>query len=260
MQTIQTIAAFLEHLAPLRLAEDWDNVGLLLGAPGREVRRVMTCLTVTPESAAEAVAGSADLVVTHHPLPFRPVKRITTLSPVGRLLLQLAESKIGIYSAHTAFDSAAQGINQRLAEGLGLIDIVPLQPGDDGLGSGRLGLLREPLPLDALAARLKQFLKIQRLQRVGPSELEVRAVAFGCGAADELLDAAIQAGCQCMLLGEARFHTCLQAEEAGVGLLLPGHFASERFAMESLADMLANAFPDLKIWASQKERDPLQWV
>ena len=85
-------------------------------------------------------------------------------------------------------------------------------------------------------------------------------MAVACGAAGELLAAAAAAGCDSMVLGETRFHTCLEAEALGIGLLLPGHFASERFAVEQLAEVLARQFPDVKVWASREERDPLRWT
>ena len=107
-------------MPPLRLAESWDNVGLLLGDPQRPVERIMTCLTVTSATVDEAVANKADLVVAHHPLPFTALKKLTTASPEGRSLWSLAEAGISIYSPHTAFDSAPEGINQQLAAGLGL--------------------------------------------------------------------------------------------------------------------------------------------
>ena len=260
MLTLKTVTAFLEETAPVQLAEDWDNVGLLVGDPGREVGRVMTCLTITPATAAEAVEQKADLVVTHHPLPFQPVKRLTTETTVGHLLLELIAARIGVYSAHTAFDSASEGINQRLAAGLGLRGISPLLPQEEGLGAGRWGWLEEPLTLEQLAPRVKQFLGIERMQMVGGLQQPVRTVAVACGAAGEFLDPARQVGCDCMLLGEARFHTCLEAEAAGIGLLLAGHFASERFALESLAEILARRFPELEVWASRQECDPVRWV
>ncbi len=260
MLTIRAVAAYLEQLAPLQLAEDWDNVGLLVGDPSRKVERVMTCLTITPASATEAVERETELIVTHHPLPFRPVKRLTTDTTVGRMLLGLIGARIAVYSAHTAFDSALEGINQRLASGLGLRGIGPLLPGDEGLGAGRCGWLEEPLELGQMAARVKDFLSIERMQMVGRPEQPVRTMAVACGAAGEFLDAARQMGCDCMLIGEARFHTCLEAEAAGIGLLLPGHFASERFALESLSEVLAGEFPELEVWASLKERDPIRWA
>src|SRR5436190_2060219 len=142
MTAVNDIADFLESFAPSALAESWDNVGLLIGDRVRPVERVMTCLTITPESAAEAVAELANLIVTHHPLPFRPQNRLTTDTPDGRLLLQLIEAGIAVYSPHTAFDSAAAGINQRLATGLGLLDIDVLVPAaQPPLGAGRYGKL-----------------------------------------------------------------------------------------------------------------------
>lgn len=258
MIAIEDATAFLDRFAPPRLAEEWDNVGLLVGDAGGEVRRVMTCLTVTPTTAAEAVERRVDLLVTHHPMPFRPLKRLTAETTVGRLLLELIAARIAVYSPHTAFDSAEQGINQQLAEGLALKDIAPLIADEEGQGTGRFGRLDSTL--GELAGALKQFLGIERAQIVGESQQPVASVAVACGAAGELLDAARAAGCDAMVLGETHLHTCLEAEAAGVGLVLPGHFASERFAVERLADVLAAEFPQLEIWPSRTERDPLRWV
>ena len=259
MSTVASIAAFLEQLAPACLAEEWDNVGLLVGRRDRAVKKLMTCLTVTPASAAEAVEAGADLIVTHHPLPFNAMKRLTTDTTAGGLLLDLIAAHVAVYSAHTAFDSAADGANQRSAFGLELRGIAPLVPHAEGQGAGRWGWLSEQLSLDELAVRLKRFLKIERLQMVGQGGQSVRTVAVACGAAGEFLDAARENGCDAMVLGEARFHTCLEAEALGIGLLLPGHFASERFAMEGLAEVLARQFPDVQVWASQRETDPVRW-
>ena len=260
MLTIETISAFLEEFAPPRLAESWDNVGLLVGDRRLEARRVMTCLTITPTTVAEAISRRADLIVAHHPLPFNAVKRLTADTTVGRLLLDLISARTAVYSPHTAFDSAAGGINQQLASGLGLRGILALVPHEQGQGAGRYGWLETPLTLGQAAQRLKQFLAVERLQMVGDSDQVVRTAAVACGAAGEFLDAAHAAGCDAMVVGEARFHTCLEAESLGIGLLLPGHFASERFAVESLAALLAGQFPDVEIWASRQERDPIRWI
>ena len=190
MSTVASIAAFLEQLAPACLAEEWDNVGLLVGRRDRAVKKLMTCLTVTPASAAEAVEAGADLIVTHHPLPFNAMKRLTTDTTAGGLLLDLIAAHVAVYSAHTAFDSAADGANQRSAFGLELRGIAPLVPHAEGQGAGRWGWLSEQLSLDELAVRLKRFLKIERLQMVGQGGQSVRTVAVACGAAGEFLDAA----------------------------------------------------------------------
>jgi len=113
---LSTICDFLDQFAPPVLAAEWDNVGLLVGDRTQKVERVLTCLTITPAVAAEAIRERADLIVTHHPLPFRPLKRLTADEPAGRLLLDLIRAGVAIHSPHTAFDSAAAGINQQLAE------------------------------------------------------------------------------------------------------------------------------------------------
>lgn len=260
MLPLGSIVQFLEQLAPLRLAEDWDNVGLLVGDAHRPIERVMTCLTITPATASEAVREGADLVVSHHPLPFRPLTRLTTESAAGRLLLELAAARICVYSPHTAWDSAAEGINQQLARRLGLRGVTPLMPSAEGQGTGRAGWLEEPVALDALARRVGHMLGLDQVQVVGVPDRAVRTVAIACGAGGELLDPARHAGHDCLLTGETRFHTCLEAEAWGLALILVGHYASERLGAERLAEMLTAQFADLEVWASRDEQDVLRWV
>jgi dinuclear metal center YbgI/SA1388 family protein len=262
MLTVSAVAAFLETFAPPRLAAEWDNVGLLVGDSRRPVERVMTCLTVTPASVAEAVAEKADLIVTHHPMLFSAVRRITSDTPDGKMLLDLIAAGIAVFSPHTAFDSARSGINQRLAEGVGLTDVGPLEPdeADPKVGTGRFGFPENAATLTSIAYRLKDFLNLPGVHLVGDPKMPVRAVAIACGSAGELLPAARRAGCDCFITGETRFHTCLEAEATSMGLILTGHFASERFAVELLAELLASQFPAARVWASKQERDPVQWM
>jgi dinuclear metal center YbgI/SA1388 family protein len=260
MPTIADVAAYLDRFAPARLAADWDNVGLLVGDRQNVVTRVMTCLTVTPDSVAEAIREEADLIVTHHPFPFQATKRITSDTNEGRMLLNLMTAKIAIYSPHTAFDSAADGINQLLAEGLGLTNIAPLVADneDAAIGTGRFGATGA-VPLRELARRSAAFLNINGVQIVGEPSQTINQVAIACGSGGELLEAARQAGCDCFVTGETRFHTCLEAQAAGIALVLTGHYASERFAVEALAQSLQGEFTQVKCWASRRECDPLNW-
>ena len=264
MPLVSDVRQFLDSFAPPVLAEEWDNVGLLVGDPQQRVERVMTCLTITPASCAEAVSKRADLIVTHHPLPFHPLRRLTTESTPGRLLLELIRAGIAVYSPHTAFDSAAEGINQQLAECIALEDIQPLVPlpadGTGRTGSGRRGRFASPLPLLETARRLRAFLKIGGLQAAGPDDAIISTAAIACGSGGSFLEHAIRQNLDLLITGEASFHTCLEAHSSGVHLLLVGHFASERFALEALAEFLARKFPNLTVWASDHETDPLRWV
>ncbi len=128
MTTVAEIAAWLEQFAPAHLAEPWDNVGLLWGDPAGTADRIMTCLSVTPRTAAEAVRERAGLIVSHHPVLFREVKRIRAdLADTGHLWT-LARAGIAIASPHTAFDNTRGGINDWLCECLGILEATPLRP------------------------------------------------------------------------------------------------------------------------------------
>ena len=128
MTTVREIARWLDAFAPPSLAESWDNVGLLWGDPDAEVTRVMTCLTVTYPTALEAVHERAELVVSHHPVLFRPARRVTADSPESGTLWTLARAGVSVFSPHTAFDNTVGGINDGLARRLGLVEVGPLRP------------------------------------------------------------------------------------------------------------------------------------
>lgn len=260
--TIDRVCSFLAEIAPLRLAESWDNVGLLVGDRTGSAERVMTCLTITPAVVDEAEREDVDLIVTHHPLPFKPFSRLTTDSVSGRLLLRLAAARTSVYCAHTAFDSAAAGINQQLCERLDVRDPQPLEPADptdpQQLGSGRYGALGSSQPLGQLARRATESLGGSSYRLVGDENHLISRVGCACGSGGSFLGKAARKGCDALITGEANFHGCLEAEALGIGLVLVGHYHSERFAMELLARQLAAQFEPLRVWCSHSERDPLR--
>ena len=274
MIPLHQLIDFLREFAPPDLAESWDNVGLLIGDPASEVTSVLTCLTLTPNVAEEAIAREAQLIVTHHPVLFRPVKQLTTANSEGRMLLSLIRAGIAVYSPHTSYDSAADGINQQLARSFGLQGIQPLRPRqnvspttdasdvealDQPVGSGRFGRLPRPMSMSELIQQTKTVLGISQLQYVGSLDRTVTKLAIACGAAAEFLADAARCGCEAFLTGEARFHSCLEAEAANVAMILPGHYATERPAMLQLATILKSRFPELVAQASESENDPVKF-
>ena len=262
MTKIAQVSQFLNQFAPTRLAEEWDNVGLLVGDPKLVAERIMTCLTVTPESAAEAISQQANLIVAHHPIPFRPLKRITTETVASKLIWDLIRAGVSIYSPHTGFDSAVTGINQSLGQRIGIIDATPIKPildAPDNLGAGRIGKLASARSLSDFIDQIKSDFDLQTLQAVGTAQHSVNKVAVACGSGGSFLSAAIRAGCDTFVTGETTFHTALEAKANGVAMVLLGHHSSERFAVESLATTLASEFSDTTVWASQDESDPLTW-
>lgn len=261
--TINDVCGFMDSFAPKRLAEDWDNVGLLVGDRTGQVHRVMTCLTVTPESAAEAITKQVDLIVSHHPIPFRPLKRLTTDTTTARILWDLIRAGVSVYSPHTGFDSASEGINQTLSERLDLQEVQPLVPIDDdpqALGAGRIGKLDSSQTLSDFVTAIKESFSLEGMHVVGRMTDTVQTIAVACGSGGSFLEQARRAHCDAFVTGEATFHTCLEAKANDIALVLLGHYVSERFAIEELAERLESNFSAIDVWASERESDPLAWA
>ncbi|MEM9364969.1 MAG: Nif3-like dinuclear metal center hexameric protein [Planctomycetota bacterium] len=257
---LSQITGILSDIAPLGLAEGWDNVGLLLGDRQMEIAKVMTCLTITRSVVEEAEQEDVDLIVSHHPLPFKPLGRITTDTIPGEMVWRLCRSGVAVYSAHTAFDSAIGGINDLWAAHLGLQNPAPLIPSDSDptVGAGRQGTLIPPVTAGDLMKTAAKRGGATRPRLVGDRDSAVTRLAVACGSGGSFLGAAARQGCQALLTGEATFHTCLEAQARGIALILIGHHASERFAMETLAGRLEDALDaSIRVWASKREFDPI---
>ena len=266
---LNEILSFLSAFAPIELSEEWDNTGLLIGQRDDAIRSIMTCLTLTPDVAEEAVSKRVSLVVTHHPILFRAVQKLTDETSEGRMLLSLIRAGVAVYSPHTSYDSAYEGVNRQLANSLNLTNVKPIreldgeasdESGDEPIGSGRFGDLPDAVSLADFVELVKQALRIQNTWFIGDSSSTIRRVGIACGAAAEFMGDAARLGCDVLLTGEARFHACLEARTRGIALVLPGHYPTERPAMENLAERLSQQFPDLTVWASDVEADPVQWA
>lgn len=273
---ISQLINWLDRMYPPYLADSWDNTGLLIGDSEREVRKVMSCLGICEQTVIEAVESQVDLIIAHHPFPFHAIKRLRTDETDGRFAWELIGARISLYSPHTAHDSAAYGINWQLSERLGLQDTVPLvfaapenshdisaaNTTDNEMppvGQGRIGRFPETIPLSEVLRMCKEMLGIANIQYVGDLEMPIRTLAIGCGAAETFLPLAHQQGAEALLLGEARFHTCLEAESLGMALIIPGHYASERFALDQMAEYIKATFPELEVFASHREYDPVKF-
>lgn len=269
MATTSDVLQSLADLAPLELAEEWDNVGLLVGRIGENIDRVLTCLTITPDVVEEAIAKSTDLIVSHHPILFRPRQEITLDSIEGALLIRLIQANIAVYSPHTAYDSAGNGINAQLAETLGLSEVRPIRPLHEtliaanpklaGLGSGRIGTLSTAMTLQKFVEFVSEKLPSDAgIQFVGNPDCEISTVGIACGGAAEFQGDARGLGADVLLTGEARFHACLEARSNDFALVIAGHYATERPAVERLVELIQNACPGAVVEASECESDPVR--
>lgn len=256
--TVHDILTFVETLAPLSMKYDWDNVGLLCGSAGQEVHKILVALDPFEGVCREAAEKGADLLVTHHPLIFRPRKSVTDGDDVGRSILFLAKHGISALNAHTNLDCAPGGVNDVLAETLGLADVDVLDPmGVDGQGRP-WGLLRAGTvadqPLAQFLAHVKTRLSAQGLRYVDGGR-PVRKVAVGGGACGDELPAVLAAGCDTFVTADVKYNEFYDAKAAGVNLIDAGHFATENPVVAVLAAKLRAAFPEIPVECAETHRD-----
>jgi len=255
------ILVVLDSIAPLRLAEGWDNVGLLVGDPTANVERILLCIDYTPAVAAEARAKKVELVVAYHPAIFDSMKRVVA----GGGIFEAARDGIAIFSHHTALDVAQGGTNDFLADILGLSARRPMRapgakfgPAPEGeiLGLGRIGTLDKPTPRPELLDKIKKGLGISALLVAGPLDGDARIVAASAGAAGNMIDDALAQKADLYLTGEMRHHDALRAAKAGLTVVCALHSNSERAALGRIRERLATALPGIELSLSSEDRDP----
>lgn len=257
MHIVRDVAAVIERVAPLSLAEPWDNVGLLCGSYEARVESVTLALDATSQTIEQTVAFGSQLLVTHHPILFRPVQRLLDGQADADLLRLLIANRLSLYSAHTNLDRApAIGTAWALASVLGLETLRPLPECSatseiaEGAPEPSLGLLAqlaEPLTVRRLAEQVASTLGVTGVQLVGEPERSVSTLALVPGAGGELVEAACQAGAEVFLTGELKHHEMLLAASVGVTAIAAGHFATERPVIAVLARHLSQSLPGVTV-------------
>lgn len=233
MLTVQQVLDFINERAPFETQLPYDNSGLLVGDPNHEVTGVHFALDVTHRVIDEAVQNGANLIVTHHPMMFSPIKRLVETDHQTRLLCRLIREGISLISAHTNLDQAVGGCNDVLAERIGLTGIV-------GEGFVRVGTLPAPMTAGELAASVSRALG-DVVRVMGDASAMVKKVGLCSGAGADEWPAAADMGAQAFLTGEAKHHIALEAAGAGVVILEAGHHATEEPGIFALADALQNS-------------------
>lgn len=257
MIRLATIVAALDAIAPLDEAEEWDNVGLLVGDPSSHVSRALFAVDATHAVLEEAVRRGCQLIVSYHPPIFKGERRLLA----GSVPFDAVRAGIAIYSPHTALDVARGGTNDVLADALDLRDRVALRPARgtaaaaDGLGLGRIGDTG-PIARRALVERLRGALGLQHLLIAGPLDGEITRAAACAGAAGDLAFVAAARGAGLYLTGELRHHDALAAVKLGMTVVCALHSNSERVALPSYVARLVAAVPGLGALPSQADRDP----
>ena len=221
--TVRELYAALAARYPAALSAEWDNDGLMCSPdPDREVTLVLCALDVTDATVDEAIRIGADVILSHHPLIFRPLAALTPCDAVARRALRLIGAGISVLSFHTRADAAVGGVNDLLCDALGITARAPFGEGD----IGRIGTLAEGMPAAAFAARVKAALGAPFVL-LGDAERPVSRVAVVGGSGKSEIAAAIAAGADTLLSGRLSYETVNEAREMGINLLEAGHFYTE---------------------------------
>lgn len=260
MAKVREIYQALDGWAPFSIQMDFDNAGFLVGRGDRDVKRVLVALDVTEEVAEEAAGLECQLVVAHHPVIFQPVRSLTDSDPTGRTLLRLAESGVAAICAHTNLDAVQGGVNDCLAQALGLRDLEQLHqdgvlPDGSAWGIGRVGTAHQPgLSAGAYAAYVKEQLRAASVRYVDGGK-PVSRVAVGGGSCGSMLEDALSTGCDTFVTADVKYDVFLKAKALGLNLMDAGHYATENVVCPKLAAFLQERFPEIEVLQSNRHRE-----
>ncbi len=236
---VNDIIEIMDGIAPRELAESWDNAGFLIGRRDNAVKKIMVALDVSPEVVQQAVAQKVDMLITHHPPIFKPLKAICDSSWQSALLLKCIENGIAVYSAHTSLDSVLGGVNDVLAEKLGLQNVTTLVNGcDDGGSLGRVGTLPQKMEFDDFAAMVKRVLGLDFVTGISAGKV-VHKVALCGGAGIDFVAEALEHGADTYVTGDIKYHEAQNAVFSGLNLIDATHQGTELPVVAVLADKIA---------------------
>lgn len=256
---IKEVIATLESFAPLPLQESYDNAGLQVGLTATEVSGVLLCLDVTEKIILEAEQMGCNLIVSHHPVLFRGLKCVSDRSQPERCVRMAIQKNIAIYSAHTNLDNADGGVNHEIARRLGLENLQPLQPNPQGGASGILGELPQELNAKDFLQRVKNEFDVECLMHNELLQRPLKTIALCGGAGDFLLEEALKKNADAFLTGEMHYHVYMGTEQL-LQIAVLGHYQSEQFTKNLLADQLCKAHPGLKVIVSTLNTNPIHYM
>lgn len=254
MPTVNEIYLYLQNLAPLDLQLNYDNSGMLLGNEKSTVTRILLALDVTDAVAEEAIEEHAELIISHHPLIFHPIKNLKNGPETGKII-SLIRSDIAVLSFHTNLDIAEGGVNDVLLELLGAEYRETL----DSSGCGRIGEYPQPISLTQFLVKCKESLHTNGLRYVD-ADRDVKRLAVMGGAGASALKDAWEKGCDTYLTADVGYHDFLLAEELGLNLIDGDHFCTENPVLSMIQAKLRDAFPTTEIIISRRHHQIIQFA
>lgn len=258
---VREIAALLEEQVPLGWQESYDNAGLAVGDPEAEVTTVLVALDATEEVVEEAIEMGAQMVVTHHPIIFRPLKRLTCANRQQRTIARAIAAGVALYAAHTNLDSSpTEGISHLLAARLGLVEERVLEPSQagDNVGIGVVGRLREPMGAEEFLRKIGSLLGVAVLRHSPIRIAQVERVAICSGSGGSLIESAEAAGADLYLSADFRYHDFVDADR--MILVDAGHFETEICSIDILFDILSKKIPNFAVRKSARAENPMRYI
>ena len=255
MTTVADILNYIESLAPTQLKMEWDNVGLNCGSRNAPVKKILVALDPFEHVCREAADWGADLLVTHHPLIFQPLPMVTDDAAITRGLMNLVKHNISHICAHTNLDAAPGGVNDVLAQTLGLENITPV--GENEWGMLRCGTVKEQC-LEDFLFDVSTALGCEHLRYCDGGK-SVRKVAVGGGACSGGLYDALCAGCDTFVTSDIKYNEFWDAKEQGLSLIDAGHFYTENPVIPVLASKIAEKFPETQVKISKTHADCMKF-
>ena len=246
---VKDIIRVIEDFAPLSIQEGWDNSGLCIGSPEDVVSSVLLGLDCTPDLVDEAIACGADMIVTHHPLIFSGLKKISPDNPVGEAVMKAIKAGISIYSAHTSADKVIAGVSGAMAARLGLEDVQILDEDGEGTGLGVVGNLPEPLSAEEAVRLVKKSFGLKAMRASRPVDGKISRIAMCGGSGGSLIGAAMKSGAQLYISGDISYHNFFTRE--GFMIMDIGHYESEIEIVDILFSLIKKNFPTFAVRITQ---------
>ena len=231
----------INDFAPLSLAYEWDNCGLLCGREDATVSGVCVCLDVSKEVIQKAINNGCNTILSHHPFIFGKISAIDTSSYFGEMLSQIIKNDINVISMHTNIDKAENGINARLAKILDLENVEVLEKDSvyKNAGLGRMGTLKECMTFEELCTFVEKRLNTS-VRATGHKSRKIKKVAVGGGSCFEIVDLAIKEGCDAFITGDIKYHQAMDAQRDGICLIDAGHYGTEICVIDIFKELLSD--------------------
>lgn len=256
MYQIKDIIQIAEKLAPDNLAYDWDNVGLQIGSVDNLVDSILFTLDINKKVIEEAISKKCQLIISHHPLIFKPINKISASNYKGKLIYKIIKNNLNIYVMHTNLDIAPEGLNDYFARILDLkdteiLDII-IEENDKRYGLGKIGKIKDELKLRELINILKDKLGIeQELAVVGNLNKKIKKIAICTGSGGDLISLAAQKGADLFITGDIKYHQAQLAEQLGMLLIDAGHYYTEAIVKKLFYDYFAKKTKNIDLNISE---------